>query len=1150
MSRLSEKRNRPVRKNLAHVSRFALSFALCFAPLIESAQARAKVGVASAVIPQARLGETPQELEIIAVGDRVDQDVLIETGVRGRTQVLFVDGSSMNIGPSSRIIIDEFVFDPSQLDGNLGARIEKGSMRFIGGVLSKRANQVKFNAGEATVGIRGGIAKIALASDGKLKAELVHGRLSVATPEGLFETDRIGTLIEREPEGEVVTRSVTVEETKGELDDEAKENLIEPEAEEAEAEAAEATPTATTGDETASDATADTEAASNEDDASVGDETVGETVPEDTGDVLVDNPVDSGLVEIGEDGKLEATAELAEIDPDAAKLINEGGVAIDENGTIVPTARMLELDPTAQAMFDEGLLEVDENGFLVAAESFEQDNFYEEVSFTETDDKQVSEATLKEFGFEEVEVLSTEDLYKSNIVATRSVLAGDETAAKLYEAGQLEIDENGLLKPSNDFNPLLAARAERAVLRSSVSFVDDNAADKLLLNTGVFDTKITTRVVGTELATVFYDEEITKVVSADIVREDALDAITKLAGANGLALPDNIEAKGLDDLVALGGALSTRDALKTSIGVGSVNYDEPVAEVDVGEDGKVVLRTIGDDGKIEETDAEAALVNLASGSIDIEFASKFVSDEELVALLPVIEANQEETKESDTGAIDKVESTDIASRLIAIGVDTDKVADLTTRIEIVSVKEEDTDLSNFIGIDTNTRSATIDLGEADFIDAGAGEDFPTETAKADDGIDTSGFDEKTEFAPEIADVTSENIIDFGKESFIGGLGEEFVDKTATDIGVASYLEPTVEVKPDDYAGDEKVDVEPTLDEKDALISKQVEEENERQAEKIATAQGQTVTQNHRFSIAGQRLADTGIWGSRTGAYWMAYSSLGQSDLSDPVETRANQLRLLANGEVNLSMQATTMDETTGYENRLSMPVTPVGEATDLLAQNSYKFKAALDFVVGFRNGSSTEVTQTITTHKISDLQRSSDIELCKCDQVSTGIWETETFTDRALGSLTYRHKGHWAIGSPLSSDELRALSGMRASFQGHAYGTVATSRGVADGFGRVAVSVDFANPTDSARNSFELSDFRADNLSSAVNQSVTLQPEYDRSGQITGHYGGASESMRVDGGVYGSLNNLQTGGTFTVKNAGVERAQISGSFAGAGAAQR
>ena len=55
--------------------------------------------------------------------------------------------------------------------------------------------------------------------------------LSVETPQGVFETARIGTLIERDETGAVNTRSITPEEAKETLDEEAAEAFIEPEAE-------------------------------------------------------------------------------------------------------------------------------------------------------------------------------------------------------------------------------------------------------------------------------------------------------------------------------------------------------------------------------------------------------------------------------------------------------------------------------------------------------------------------------------------------------------------------------------------------------------------------------------------------------------------------------------------------------------------------------------------------------------------------------------------------------------------------------------------------------------------------------------------------------------------------------------------------------
>ena len=217
-----------------------------FLAATQSAIANVQVGVAAAVLPQARAGTISntmaQTLKTIIVGAPIDSEMLIETGQSGRTQVLFVDGSSMNIGPASRIIIDRFVFNPDQLKGELSANIKEGSLRFIGGVLSKTANQVWFNAGDATIGIRGGIAKIGRDAGGQVRAELVYGRLRMETPEGVYQTARIGTVIAYKPEdtpdstsaGKVTTSSVTAQSVKKELDAEARESFLAPKAQQAE----------------------------------------------------------------------------------------------------------------------------------------------------------------------------------------------------------------------------------------------------------------------------------------------------------------------------------------------------------------------------------------------------------------------------------------------------------------------------------------------------------------------------------------------------------------------------------------------------------------------------------------------------------------------------------------------------------------------------------------------------------------------------------------------------------------------------------------------------------------------------------------------------------------------------------------------------
>lgn len=502
------------------VAAVLLAAPLAITPVITSASAlssaRIKVGVASAVIPQARGGEAQEKLEIITLGDRVNRDMLIETGRRGRTQVLFVDGSSMNIGPSSRIVIDAFVFDPKTLSGGLEAQIEDGSMRFIGGILSKRADQVKFNVGDMTVGIRGGIVKISRDNTGKIMAELVHGRLSVSTPEGVFETKRIGTVIERDAGGAVRTRSVSAEEIKVALDKEAKD-----------------------GEEAIEEPVVPDEA---------GEPTPGvaiERLAEEgaTGDVLTEEPLESGLVEVDEEGNLKASEALVEQDPAAAELVNDGSLALDNEGNLAPTEKMIDSDATARELYENGLLRVDENGLLVPTEKYAEQEA----------------ATLQVDPDAPVELYQEEER-KANVANARIILAQDRVAAQLYRAGQLEINAQGLLVPSEAFNPLIATRIEENdALGRRRSYIEDNAADRVLLDVGILDTRLTTRVVGRELAGSLYSEVLVERIIADIRREQAVIALNELAASLGLRLSEeHLKGLSVEEMNELGRELARR----------------------------------------------------------------------------------------------------------------------------------------------------------------------------------------------------------------------------------------------------------------------------------------------------------------------------------------------------------------------------------------------------------------------------------------------------------------------------------------------------------------------------------------------------------------------------------------------------------------
>jgi hypothetical protein len=112
----------------------------------------AQVGTASAVNPAATV-----DLRTITIGSSISHMERIRTTASGSVQVLFIDKTSMTIGPNSDVTIDEYVFDPKAGTGSLAATVGKGAMRFVGGLISHNGN-AEIKTRTATLGIRGGVA--------------------------------------------------------------------------------------------------------------------------------------------------------------------------------------------------------------------------------------------------------------------------------------------------------------------------------------------------------------------------------------------------------------------------------------------------------------------------------------------------------------------------------------------------------------------------------------------------------------------------------------------------------------------------------------------------------------------------------------------------------------------------------------------------------------------------------------------------------------------------------------------------------------------------------------------------------------------------------------------------------------------------------
>ena len=122
------------------------------------------VGTTAAVNPQA-LGTPPGGApRTLVLGNDVVFKERIDTSGEGLVQVLLVDGTTLTVGPGSRLIIDEYVYDPSSGTGKLVLDFARGAMRFVGGKLSKKEAAV-IRTPPGALGIRGGIANFVLEGD-------------------------------------------------------------------------------------------------------------------------------------------------------------------------------------------------------------------------------------------------------------------------------------------------------------------------------------------------------------------------------------------------------------------------------------------------------------------------------------------------------------------------------------------------------------------------------------------------------------------------------------------------------------------------------------------------------------------------------------------------------------------------------------------------------------------------------------------------------------------------------------------------------------------------------------------------------------------------------------------------------------------------
>ena len=120
----------------------------------------------------------------LVIGDPVIRDELIATSADGSGQLLFIDQTTLSIAPDSRILLDEYVYDPDRSTGSVGLSVARGALRFIGGRITKLRDAV-IGTPAATIGIRGGAVYTRVAADGSTEViQLAGERTTVSNEQG------------------------------------------------------------------------------------------------------------------------------------------------------------------------------------------------------------------------------------------------------------------------------------------------------------------------------------------------------------------------------------------------------------------------------------------------------------------------------------------------------------------------------------------------------------------------------------------------------------------------------------------------------------------------------------------------------------------------------------------------------------------------------------------------------------------------------------------------------------------------------------------------------------------------------------------------------------------------------------------------------
>ena len=132
---------------------------------ILSVSVYAEIGNVTSQTKAARITRNGDKI-LTEVNTPVEMRDLIET-LKGRTNIKFVDDTKVSVTEYSKLLIDEFVYNPEKKTGKLSLKAALGTIRYSSGKIAKNSRQnVKIKSPTASVSVRGTDFTINVQEDG------------------------------------------------------------------------------------------------------------------------------------------------------------------------------------------------------------------------------------------------------------------------------------------------------------------------------------------------------------------------------------------------------------------------------------------------------------------------------------------------------------------------------------------------------------------------------------------------------------------------------------------------------------------------------------------------------------------------------------------------------------------------------------------------------------------------------------------------------------------------------------------------------------------------------------------------------------------------------------------------------------------------